>query len=149
MLPPHGKRGLGRDPRDDRGDSDAQVGTTNHWLLVVITALILTMMYFYYAHAPVLQAASGITGAVWSRSSSVPSSSSSDPAVVNPPKLRDVATYSTRRDPNIVCATIWDPVCGVDGQTYPNMCELNAHGVALAFRGECIPQPPRPDMPRR
>ncbi|KAH3856548.1 hypothetical protein DPMN_099138 [Dreissena polymorpha] len=31
----------------------------------------------------------------------------------------------------------YDPVCGVDGKTYGNMCELRRAGVSLAYKGVC------------
>ena len=36
-----------------------------------------------------------------------------------------------------VCTMQWDPMCGVDGETYGNMCMLNAAGVELSHRFEC------------
>ncbi|MFB5626025.1 MAG: plastocyanin/azurin family copper-binding protein [Nitrosopumilus sp.] len=36
-----------------------------------------------------------------------------------------------------VCTMQWDPVCGADGETYGNMCMLNAAGVEFSHRFEC------------
>ncbi|MFB5607353.1 MAG: plastocyanin/azurin family copper-binding protein [Candidatus Nitrosomaritimum yanchengensis] len=40
-----------------------------------------------------------------------------------------------------VCTLQWDPMCGVDGVTYGNMCMLNAADVKLDYRGECVVEP--------
>jgi hypothetical protein len=36
-----------------------------------------------------------------------------------------------------VCADIFNPVCGCDGQTYPNACEAAASQVGILDLGAC------------
>ena len=36
-----------------------------------------------------------------------------------------------------VCPDVYDPVCGVDGNTYGNACEARCAGVRIKHRGEC------------
>ena len=42
------------------------------------------------------------------------------------------------------CGEIYQPVCGCDDQTYPNLCELVGVRVQLKAEGECQVLPPRP-----
>jgi len=43
-----------------------------------------------------------------------------------------------------VCTMQWDPMCGVDGETYGNMCMLDAADVKLDYQGECLASEPEP-----
>src|SRR5436190_19324374 len=42
-----------------------------------------------------------------------------------------------RGDGRVQCTQIYRPVCGTDGKTWPNACELRANGVGLAHEGPC------------
>lgn len=40
-------------------------------------------------------------------------------------------------DPNVVCITLYDPVCGCNNKTYSNSCVAAASGISTFTKGEC------------
>jgi plastocyanin len=53
----------------------------------------------------------------------------SEPTIVIEPELEEDLT---------VCTMQWDPMCGVDGETYGNLCMLDAANIKLDYQGECV-----------
>ena len=41
------------------------------------------------------------------------------------------------QDSPVACTMQWEPMCGVDGVTYGNLCMMNASGAELDYEGEC------------
>lgn len=49
----------------------------------------------------------------------------------------------------VPCTAIYDPVCGVDGRTYPSACvALCQEGVPIAYLGPCATPTPTSTSPR-
>ena len=40
-------------------------------------------------------------------------------------------------NPNVVCTTQYDPVCGCNNKTYGNACMAGAAGIRVLYSGEC------------
>ena len=51
----------------------------------------------------------------------------------------DVATGLCEPDGACICPEIWAPVCGADGESYPNECHAACVGVPVVYDGECQP----------
>ena len=75
----------------------------------------------------------------------MPPPPSNPPAGVQPPtgappksnKTADDCTDPARKTPNVMCASVFQPVCGCDKRTYSNECEARKNGVLKWTRGEC------------
>lgn len=48
---------------------------------------------------------------------------------------------TTKMNPDAKCDKIIDPVCGCDGQTYPNACEAEKMGLLMYKKGRCNGEP--------
>jgi hypothetical protein len=59
---------------------------------------------------------------------------------LTPPAACDGPGACVERLPdNVECLTVWDPVCGCDGQTYSNACYAAKAAVSIDYLGACVP----------
>lgn len=61
------------------------------------------------------------------------------------PIITPVKTTPTKTEaPEVVCSDLYSPVCGSDGNTYPNSCEAGLVGVTKYEDGQCPTATPTP-----
>lgn len=60
------------------------------------------------------------------------------PAVVVTPQI----IQAIPQNPEVVCTTVYDPVCSISGKTYPNTCEANLDGATRFTPGPCTSPTP-------
>lgn len=63
-------------------------------------------------------------------------SKASEPTAVPTKVVLPIITPSTTR-PEVVCSSLYSPVCSQNGITYPSECEANQAGVTVFTKGEC------------
>jgi len=56
---------------------------------------------------------------------------SESPDEIPEPRIVEIETPTA-------CTMQWEPMCGVDGETYGNSCMLDAANVKLDYQGECV-----------
>ena len=53
----------------------------------------------------------------------------------------DLGGYCAPLNPDAICPTIVQPVCGCDGETYNNGCVARANGTSVSYEGVCRNEP--------
>ncbi len=54
-----------------------------------------------------------------------------------PPEENISAPTENETEEGCFCAEYWDPVCGVNGETYSNKCFAECDDVKIVYKGEC------------
>ncbi|MEM9992023.1 MAG: Kazal-type serine protease inhibitor, partial [Bacteroidota bacterium] len=57
-----------------------------------------------------------------------------DPIAVTIPNCNNICEGTPQ---NLVCTTVYEPVCGCNGQTYMNACTASAAGIQSIVSGPC------------
>lgn len=63
-------------------------------------------------------------------------SKASEPTVV-PTKIPTPTVPLSTERPEVICTSLYSPVCSLSGVTYANECEANNAGVTAFTKGEC------------
>ena len=72
------------------------------------------------------------------------------PRIVSDEEMEIKSEQTTLSEPEpeedlTVCTMQWDPMCGIDGETYGNLCMLDATDVKLDYQGECVTAEAEPE----